>query len=179
MKTIFEYFNDSCDYPDDIVHNPIPYGTIWHYVSDTLLNGFVNYINPVAVFVLDRYVPWEGEKQNLFNEISASKRSNNFPQTVLSCFHDDIVILGKVPVWMDSDEMGRYIFFRYDMDCSDCSIGKFETQDREGDVVKAVINWLELCKDENKGKKVESDIDNGILDYHQLPAGFICGWAKF
>lgn len=60
-----------------------------------------------------------------------------------------------------------------------CCIGKFMTSDNENDVNQSVINWLEENKNENKGKIVQDNIDNEIVDYHQLPLSFISGWVSF
>lgn len=54
-KTIFDYFIDVVDYPTEIVHNPIPYGTMWNYISSTFLNGVINYVKPISCYVIDRY----------------------------------------------------------------------------------------------------------------------------
>ena len=79
----------------------------------------------------------------------------------------------------ENNDTNKYIFFWFDMDCSDCSIGKFETDELESDVIQSVVNWLEECKTENVGKIVEENMDNGIVNYHQLPLSFIKGWVSF
>ena len=28
----------------------LPYGTVWNYVSSTILNGFINYVKPIDVY---------------------------------------------------------------------------------------------------------------------------------
>ena len=56
-KTIWNYFNESIDYPSEVAHNPIPYGTIWCYISSTFLNEFINYVNPIKCYLIDRYTP--------------------------------------------------------------------------------------------------------------------------
>ena len=39
-KKIWDYFEHNLEYPTEIAHDPIPYGTIWTYVSSTFLNGY-------------------------------------------------------------------------------------------------------------------------------------------
>ena len=54
-KTIWDYFDDKYDYPRQIAHDMLPYGTVWNYVSSTILNGFINYVKPIGIFLIDRY----------------------------------------------------------------------------------------------------------------------------
>ncbi|MCK9416139.1 hypothetical protein M0Q97_05725 [Candidatus Dojkabacteria bacterium] len=196
-KIIWDYFNDEIQYPKEIVHNPIPYGTVWTYVSSTFLNGFINYVNPIACFVIDRYTAddveienvilcnkgdilcnwydWKGSKKELTDAIVSGEKKMH--HTNLGCFDDDIIILAKIET--ENNDTNKYIFFWFDMDVSDCSIGKFETNDIESDVIQSVINWLDKCKLENMGNNIEEYIDNGIINYHQLPLEFIKGWVSF
>jgi len=193
MKKIWDYFDDSIDYPGGVVHNPIPYGTVWNYISSTFLNGFINYAEPIAVFLIDRYTAddedlsdreisyhdkddfpnwkkFEGTKAQLRDDIISGEKE--FFHTNLSCFGDDIVILGDIG-------KGDFVFFYFDMDVSDCSIGKFETDDKKEDVIQSIINWLEEEKENNKEYEIKPNLDSGIINYHQLPLSFIKGWVKF
>jgi hypothetical protein len=44
MKFI-DYFNNCEHYPANILYEDIlPINTLWGYVSDSLLNGFINYV---------------------------------------------------------------------------------------------------------------------------------------
>lgn len=197
-KKIWDYFDENIEYPKEIAHNPIPYGTVWTYISSTFLNGIINYVKPISCFVIDRYTPddekigdrnftvcnknefgkwhkWDGSKKELINVIISGEKE--MYHTKLDCFGDDIIILAKIET--ENDDTDKYIFFWFDMDCSDCSIGKFETEDIESDVIQSVVNWLEECKTENIGKIVEENIDNGIVNYHKLPLDFIKGWVSF
>jgi len=56
-KTIWDYFEDQIEYPRDVVSNPLPYGEVWTYISSTFLNGFINYVKPIKIFLIDRYTP--------------------------------------------------------------------------------------------------------------------------
>jgi len=87
MKTIMSYFDETVEYPQDIALNPVPMNTLWCYVSSTFLNGFINHVTPLKVFVLDRYEPDKTEK------IKKLKRQIH---TKLSQFGDDIIILSEI-----------------------------------------------------------------------------------
>lgn len=163
MKTIMDYFEDTIDYPNDIALNPIPMNTLWSYVSSTFLNGFINYVTPLKIFVLDRYEPDKTE------EIKNLKKQAH---TKLGQFGDDIIILSKIG-------NNVYMFFWFDMDVSDCCIGRFETTDSKNEVIISLTNWLDEQKAENAGKEYQEMMDNGILNYHELPMSFLEGWISF
>jgi len=198
MKKIWDYFKEVVDYPNDILHNPIPYNVCWSYVSATLLNGFINYTKPVlSVYVLDRYtglnkkvdldtpidkvkgknVKFAGTKGDLINGFLSGALKIHHAK--LSCFKDDVVVLGEIPMDDFDNGLHRFIFFWFDCDVSDCSIGRFETTDSIEDVNQSIINWLESEKDYNKNKKIVEGYDNGIIDYHKLPTLFMSGWVSF
>lgn len=196
-KTIWGYFEDNFEYPKEIAHNPIPYGTVWTYVSSTFLNGFINYVKHISCFLIDRYTPdnenigdrtifyqnkdgiewlkFNGTKKELKDKITSGEIKMH--HTNLGCFGDDIIILSEIET--QNDEVGKYMFFWFDMDCSDCSIGKFETTDTKEEVIQSVINWLEECKLENENKTIEEHSDSGIINYTELPISFLSGWIKF
>ena len=163
MKTIMSYFDETVEYPQDIALNPIPMNTLWCYVSSTFLNGFINHVTPLKVFVLDRYEPDKTEK------IKKLKRQIH---TKLSQFGDDIIILSEIGE-------NTYMFFWFDMDVSDCYIGRFETTDSKDEVIDSLTNWLNKQKEENEGEEFYEGIDNGIWDYHELPLSFLEGWISF
>ena len=71
-KQIWDYFHSTVDYPKNKVHFPIPYGTMWAYISSTYLNGFINYVRPISVFVLDRYTPKDEDITDRKNNLCRS-----------------------------------------------------------------------------------------------------------
>jgi len=196
-KKIWDYFEDYSEYPKEIARNPIPYGTVWTYVSSTFLNGFINYVKPICCFLLDRYTPdnknigdrnisyqnkderewlkFDGTKKELKDKIISGEIK--MYHTSLDCFGDDIVILSEIET--ENDEIGKYMFFWFDMDCSDCSIGKFETIDTKEEVIQSVINWLDDCRLKKQNKIVEEHSDSGIINYTELPISFLSGLIKF
>lgn len=195
-KTIWDYFNDNIEYPKEVAFNPIPYNTVWTYISVTFLNGFINYVKPFKCYLIDRYTPnsenindvkyqieggyewltFNGTKGELKDKIL--KEEIKLYHTKLSCFSDDIIILSEIE-HNEKDGLNRFMFFWFDMDVSDCSIGRIETKDTKEEVIQSVVNWLEQNKEENKGKLVEEGFDNGLMNYTELPLSFLKGWLKF
>ena len=198
-KTIWDYFDDNIDYPNEVAHNPLPYGTVWCYISSTFLNGIINYVKPISCFVLDRYTAddenvgdrnftlcnkgefgkwhkWEGTKKELIKAITTGEKE--MYHTNMNCFGDDIALLAEIET-NEEDGKGRYMFFWFDCDVSDCCIGKFETTDTKEEVIQSMRNWLDESKEENEGKIVEEGYDNGIVNYTELPISFLKGWLKF
>ena len=187
-KSIWDYFNEKIEYPKEVAHETLPYGTVWCYISSTFLNGMINYVKPISCFVVDRYThddeevgagsshfKWDGSKRELIDAIIAGEKE--IYHTYLNCFSDDIIILTKIETNKDDD--GLYMFFWFDCDVSDCCIGKFKTKDKEEDVIQSVKNWLDDNKEDNKGLKILPNTDNGILNYTELPLSFLRGWIKF
>ena len=68
------------------------------------------------------------------------------------------------------------MFFWFDMDVSDCSIGRIKTEDYKGFVVKSLENWLIEEFRNNKNHEEVHEDENG---FHKLPLSFIKGWVKF
>ena len=201
-KTIWDYFDEQIEYPNNIVSNPIPYGEVWTYVSSTFLNGFINYVKPVKIFLIDRYVPndediternvsvkkpgtWNWEKfKGTKGELKTAIITGEYEMyhTNLHCFGDDVVILAELDdkETASDDEEKTYIFFWFDCDVSDCSIGKFKTTDTKEEVIQSVVNWLEQQKEENnKDLNFDKYFDNGVYNYTELPLSFIAGWVNF
>jgi hypothetical protein len=195
-KKIWDYFEEKIEYSKDIAHNPIPYGTVWTNVSSTFLNGFINYVKPIACFIADRYTDpdtligndlsvcnkgefqkwhkWEGTKKELIAKISSGEKE--VYHTKLNCFEDDVIVLAEIE--SEEGKKGRYMFFWFDRDVSDCSIGKFETSDKKEDVIESVINWLDETKNENY--IFQENTESGIVNYKQIPADKLMkGWIKF
>jgi hypothetical protein len=196
-KKIWDYFDEHIDYPNNIVDNPIPYGTLWSYISSTFLNGFINYVNPVGCYVVNRYTEetadvtdrnvsvcdkgkfgnwhkFEGTKLELINTIVSGEKE--VYHTKLNCFGDDIIIIAKIE--NELDEENKYIFFWFDCDVSDCSIGKFITDDSQELILNSVENWLKETYVDNKTGH-ETLHDEESSGYHKLPLSFIKGWVSF
>lgn len=188
-KNILDYFDKVVEFPTEQIINPFPFGELWHYVSSTYLNGFVNHITDViAVFQIDRYTA-EAEivKTSYTNELSGSTYFEGtkqelrdivrqdiakFSHTDLNMFADDIIILGHI-------SSNNYVLFYYDCDVSDCKIGKFKTSDSVDDIRQSIINYLDKEKSYNEDCVVIENMDNGIINWCELPKSFISGWVSF
>lgn len=197
-KEIWDYFDENIEYPTEIAHNPIPYGTVWAYVSATFLNGFINYVNPIKWWLIDRYssdnedigeikvsyknkgknewLNFKGTKGGLKDLVLSGKIE--IPHIKLGCFHDDVFLLAEIKSELD-DKVGRYMFFGFDYDVSDCIIGKFETEDTKEEVIQSIVNSMEKEKEENKGMTVEDGFDYGLINYTELPISLLRGWLSF
>ena len=181
-KSIWDYFDEHIDYPTEVVHNTLPYGTVWCYISSTFLNGMVNYTKPVKLFALERYTASDKivqdnlTKKDVIDNII--ENSSTFYNINLSIFRDDVVLLSEIET-NDEDDKNRFMFFWFDCDLSDCCIGKFETTDTKEEVCQSIIDWLEGIKEKKKGYVVHENNDNGILDYTEIPVSCLSGWIKF
>jgi hypothetical protein len=167
-KTIMDYFSDEVEYPSEIAFNILPMNTWWNKVSSTFVNGFINYVKPIKAYVLDRY---EADKTEAIKNIK-----DEF-HTDLSCFYDDVILLAKIE--SDDETLNRFMLFWFDMDVSDCGIGRFETTDNDQQVLESLTNWLDELKKDNAGKTFNPNYDNGVLNYHPLPLSFLTGWISF
>jgi len=155
-----DYFTDNIEYPNNVALDPIPIGILWSYISSTFLNGFINYVTIVKAFVLGRYYAWDEEinytisvmdppgsfnwtekkcktKDDLYQELV--KKKAVFHVNPDYDFQDDVVILAKA----GNTEAGIcYFYFWYDMDCSDCCIGRFITDDNEENVITSFYDYV-------------------------------------
>lgn len=165
---IYDYFDDIIDYPQDLAENILPYGTMYQYVSHTFLNGLINYVKPISIFVLDRYLnedfvanTWDDDdkedfetKKNVIKKITNNKYDEF--HTKLDIFNDDVILLAEI-------SENKYMYFYFDMDVSDCSIGRFETTDEVEVIIESIVKWLE----------------NKKITYTKLPTSFLNGWLSF
>lgn len=180
MKKIWDYFKNSVDYPRILTGEILPFDEVWMYVSYCFLNAFINYVKPIKIYSIGRYTPDEelieyGKEKLTKKELRDKIIANEIKEyhTELNCLRDDIVVLARI------EDSGDYIFFYFDMDVSDCSIGRIKTEDSQNGIVQSVINWLEDEKNKNKGKSFEKNMDNGIINYYELPNSFFRGWVGY
>ena len=189
-KKILDYFTEEVEYPSSIFENPIPMGVYWEMISTTFLNGFVNYGKPIGCWVTHRYTSkeqmidahvtdsgqknwhkWHGKKSELIELLnSGKKRVYHFN---LRSFEDDVLLLLK-----SEHEDDVYLFMWFDIDTSDCSIGKFRTTDTKDDVIQSVRNFLDH-ETKNKLGVFEDGIDNGVQMYDEMNLAILGGWIKF
>ena len=120
-----KYFEEHKDYPGDVCENPLPWNVQYNYIGRPFLDAFIPYCSVIKAFVLNRYYLRDDKKH--FENRSIKK----FTTPPLHLFGDDIQILGKIT--------GGYMFFYYDLDVSDCSIGRFRTNDNQEQVVNEFL----------------------------------------
>lgn len=174
---IQKYFRDTVQYPSSalLAGEILPLGTYYSYVSSTFLNGLLNYVIPFSVILLDRYSSMddliEADDLPAYMEPAGSlnwvKPTEAMPKSKvvelytqpgrtfhskLDTFRDDILILGRVG--------NHYWFFWFDMDVSDCCVGRFITEDDESEVLRNLRD---------------------ALDYPStpIPLHFLQGWVRF
>lgn len=173
-------FNNELEYHTEDLVSFFNSGTIFHYVSSTFLDGYINYVKYIKVYLLEKYTT-QGEKYNekIWKPFIESKQYH----TKLYDLNDDILILGKTKY--------HYYFFWYDCDVSDCSIGRQEIGELDDEkAIKWFDNYvLELIEPEfmkfrndNREKfdmNEEEELAEGITGFREIPLGCLKGCIKF
>lgn len=183
MNFLDKYFHTHTEYPQEVAVDPLPMNELWSYISSTFLNGFINYVDIKSAFLFNRYQQWDeeltnhhtvrqegagqtqygydwvkfkGTKGQLYDLVVGNP--NAIYHTNISMFEDDVVILAEA-------SRNVYLFFWYDQDCSDCSIGRFITDEPYEEVLKDFKEWA-----------TNKEFDGG--EAKELPASFFRGWLK-
>jgi hypothetical protein len=172
-------FEDKVEFmTDDLVSN-FRSGTIYFYVGSTFLNGYINYIKPIKIYLLERYRT-QGktyEEKIWFPFITDPPYHTN-----LNDLHDDILILGETE--------NHYYFFWYDCDCSDCAIGRQKKNEIiKEEAVKWFDNYTESLveprfveyRNQHREQFDTSDDEcaEGITGYREIPTKCLRGRVKF
>lgn len=165
-----KYFNYSIDYPDNIALNPLPLNVMYNYVSHSLLDGFINYVEIKKAFVLSHYYKWldpvkhtvsiykdngKPTRKTFLNKdelyIALIKPEAVFHSECDIDFNDDVVILAKAG---ELTEGICYYYFYYDCDCSDCSISRFVVKDAEYILINNFIEHIKSFKFIDKPREI-------------------------
>lgn len=164
------YFNGNIlEFPnpsrDNLLANEFGEGILWEYISHDFLNGFINYVKILGAFGINRY---RHPSEKDINNIYLSTHPN------LAAYQDDIIILAL------SKECGRYFYFYYDRDVSDCMIGTFMTNDEpcniwENFLVHVHTKNYSFCESYLNVSKEEVDRNK---DYHPIQLKKLSGWIK-
>src|ERR1700737_3294562 len=86
------YFHDRVDYPDP-TQTMLELG-VWHeFISETFLNGWINYVEPVRAWVITRYRAYSKNKADV--EALAEKKPYHTDLSVAT--HDDVLLLARSP----------------------------------------------------------------------------------
>lgn len=183
-KDFWSYFEDHIDYPKNIAENPLPLNTLWQYVDSDILKGFINHVQPVSWYVLDRYndgqpmsgirlererrnwEDWTGTKKELIEVLNSGERQCFHIN--LGYFNDDVIILAETNKLMKDEYPNRYFFFWFDCDVSDCCIGQFETTDSKEEIIQNLEFTLE---------KLSKDGD--VTGFTKMKNKVLQGWIQF
>ncbi len=166
-----KYFTESIEYPDlgMFLVDGLSEGVLYEYVSNTFLDGWINYVKPVRAFVMERYRILEKDK------IEETLKQDSY-HSRLSVFGDDVVLLAKIK---DTD---HYALFWFDCDVSDCCIGIFRTSDSQELVEASFVRYVKRLAEYNCGSFV-SEPDGGpgytTGQTHEIPVSYIKGWVSF
>lgn len=166
---MMDYFHHSIDYPEptEILMRE---GVLQCYLSSTFLNGWINYVEPIAIRLITRD-DYKGNVKRV-----ERWNSNQFPDyhSKLSYFQDDILILA-IPGKRGSVRSGKYWFFWFSCDTSDCQIGRFNTTDTEEQVVNNFISYADSV---SKDLSVESSSLFPVPSL-EIDPKFLSGWISF
>ena len=188
MDFLNKYFQDSVDYPAyEDGREILPFNELWCYVSGVLLNAFINRViegKNLGMWLLGRYteenkimdvdgsyqeqpygstwvpMPKNLTKKELFELITQPGRLYH---TKLDTFSDDVLMLFKCGIGEDI----HYWFFWFDMDVSDCFIGRFKSDIDESVIKTDFDEW----------------VNNTVESTHHKPwpisNHFLSGWVSF
>lgn len=160
MRTFKDCFYNTFEYPDPTQIDVTQSGWLLDYISSTFLDGWINYVKPVRVFVLSRYAE---DFQAVKATLAAWEVKPPF-HTKLSSLGDDVIVLAK-------DKTGRYWFFHFDCDVSDCSIGVFDAAGAEADII--FDKYVRDCaEDYARGY-------GGTGEALEIPLSCIRGWVSW
>ena len=143
--------------------NPFEYGVLYNYVSSTLLNGIINYVDIICANVLCRYTE-KHEEGELQKHIDDFNNGNGDYHTKLDQFKDDVIILAY------EENTNAYWYFWFDCDVSDCCVGRFKTDLAKEQVIGLYKKELDRLITEN------NDFERA---YYPLNVKNIQGWVKF
>lgn len=141
---MWSLFDEAIEFPQNIAEKGVPENTLYEYVSSSLLNGYINHVNPIMAVMVARY----GDENEIASYDANVKEFSAEPHCDLSLLRDDVLIAAE------SDNF--YWFFWYDKDCSDCLIGRFsKAKCSKFDFIKsfeAMISDNECFKEEKTWK---------------------------
>lgn len=190
MSKFDDYFEYTTDYPDILtVLEPLPVNARYDFVASSYLNGFINYGIFLKAFVLGRHYPWDepfgtpttvkvienpseinvDAKWTVKQCLTRSELFDTVTQpnamihpTLMRHFQNDVLILQKL---IHEDHPLQYLFFWFDEDVSDCSIGRFETDDPEEVVIQEFENYVKNLEFVPHGSR-------------EIPLHYFKGWVS-
>jgi hypothetical protein len=169
-KDFIDYFEETIDYPHPTAsENILPLGTLYSYISNTFLNGWINYVKIIAAQLISRYEPYKN------NQLSIENIQQNLDKYYHFDFNknlsDDVLILAKNEDKYEPNYEPHWWFFWYDRDCSDCMIGRFKTEDYDEIVISL---FKEYANERSKNLRYENSGQPAI----EIPNSFFKGWIQ-
>ena len=159
MRNIFEMHKTEIEYPErKLLLNGVKQDSKYCYVSNTYLNGFINYVDIISAAMIYDYA---GEDEwNTFCENVDNLKDKYHTNVSDSDKFDTIVILGK------SED--SYWIFVSDRDNSDCSITRlykeaFKNDDKAIKCFKASLSIFaeQVHPDDAKFKEIPTEYFKG------------------
>lgn len=111
VDEFWDLFEFEFDYPQSVAENGVPENTLYSYISNTYLAGFINYVDPIKAVMINRY------RTDGYNHEEESTKINVRVHTDINTLQDDVLVAAQT----END----YWFFWFDRDSSDCVIGRF------------------------------------------------------
>lgn len=176
-----DYFKHSIDYTVDMVSGPIACGVLNRFVSSSFLNGFINYVTPVKAFVVSHYYRWDEPMDHIISiqnppgsskwkDFKCTTKEDAYKELIIAgttfhslCdkhFNDDVAILTKCG---KLDIRNCYLFFYYDLDSFDCSLGRFSTEDDEPLVIERFNLFIKSLSSVDKPREIPLSYFNGWI----------------
>jgi len=146
-RKFFDLFEDNYDCPENMAERGVPEDTIFCYVSNTFLDGFINYVDVIKVVMVRRYDP----------DTDHSEVIKKFNRTGNSSFRelpDDVLLIAK----SEND----YWFFWFDGDVSDCCIGRFSKEIIDEDDFISLFDKMISTHESFKGEPYELQVSGWI-----------------
>ena len=159
---IFDLFERDEEYPKNVAERGVQNNTLYSYISNTFLDGLINYVDVFWACVIERYEVWD---MQIMKETITAVSSNH--HTKYSAYIDDCLLLAE------TDHC--YWFFWYDRDVSDCMIGRMD----KSIAIKADLIALTKAFVESHDAPIERGENcEGITGrWMELPNP--TGWASF
>jgi hypothetical protein len=157
-----DYLGNRIEYPRP-ASEPLAPGVCYSYISSTFLNGWINYTGDVRkAFLVQRYRS-PGETAEALAEWIKDPP-----------IHPDFGDLGDDVHLVTKDETGRWWYYHYDRDCSDCDIGILESHgDDDATVLAAFEEWV--CTRFRNTQPYQENIENGGCCLAEIPLETIRG----
>lgn len=159
MEVLWEselrYFDHTVEYPGVDLFDGMEWGIFYHYVNNWFVQGALCLVGQrVRAWLLERYEAFDPDR---LAEVERKTTENPHRWIEWDEFEDDIIVLAR------GDKPGEWWLFWFDRDVSDCSLGRFRTED-DADTISANIDrWINGRTDHGQAGVVRTD-DSG------------CGW---